>query len=39
MISDYLIAFGWAVASLASMGIGILITLALFDLSTRDADE
>ncbi len=34
----YLITFGWAVVGSISMGIGI-ITLKLFDLSTRDVNE
>ncbi len=35
----YLITFGWALVGSISMGIGIIITLKLFDLSTRDVDE
>jgi uncharacterized membrane protein YjfL (UPF0719 family) len=35
----YLITFGWAVIGSVSMGIGIIITLRLFDLSTRKVDE
>ncbi len=34
-----LITFGWALVGSISMGIGIIITLRLFDLSTRDVDE
>ena len=35
----YLITFGWAIIGSVSMGIGIIITLKLFDLSTRNVDE
>lgn len=35
----YLITFGWAVIGSVSMGIGIIITLKLFTLSTRNVDE
>lgn len=35
----YLITFGWAVVGSLSMGIGIIITLRLFDWSTTDVDE
>lgn len=35
----YLITFGWAIVGSLSMGIGIIITIKLFDLSTRDVDE
>lgn len=35
----YLITFGWALVGSISMGIGIILTLKLFDLSTRDVDE
>lgn len=35
----YLITFGWAIVGSISMGIGIIITLKLFDLSTRDVNE
>lgn len=39
IMTAYLITFGWAVIGSVSMGIGIIITLKLFDLSTRDVDE
>ena len=43
MMSDifmaYLITFGWAIVGSLSMGIGIIITLKLFDLSTGSVDE
>ena len=35
----YLVTFGWAVTGSLSMGVGIIITLKLFDLSTRRVDE
>ncbi len=35
----YLITFGWALVGSVSMGLGIIIVLALFDLSTRKVDE
>jgi uncharacterized membrane protein YjfL (UPF0719 family) len=35
----YLITFGWAIVASVAMGIGIIITLKLFDLSTRNVDE
>jgi uncharacterized membrane protein YjfL (UPF0719 family) len=35
----YLITFGWAVVGSLSMGVGIIITLKMFDLSTRDVNE
>ena len=35
----YLITFGWAIVGSVSMGFGIIITLKMFDWSTRDVDE
>ncbi len=35
----YLITFGWAIVGSVSMGVGIVIALKLFDLSTRNVDE
>ena len=35
----YLITFGWAIVGSVSMGIGIVIAIKLFDLSTRKVDE
>lgn len=35
----YLITFGWAIVGSVSMGIGIVITLKMFDWSTKDVDE
>lgn len=37
--SAYLITFGWAIVGSLGMGIGIIITLKLFTLSTRSIDE
>lgn len=35
----YAITFGWAIVGSIGMGVGIIITLKLFDLSTRKVDE
>jgi len=35
----YAITFGWAIVGSIAMGVGIIITLKLFTLSTRDVDE
>lgn len=35
----YFVTFGWAIVGSISMGIGIIIALKLFDLSTRKVDE
>ena len=35
----YLITFGWAVVGSVSMGVGIIVTLKMFTLSTRTIDE
>jgi uncharacterized membrane protein YjfL (UPF0719 family) len=35
----YLITFGWAIIGSVSMGLGIIVTLKMFDLSTRNVDE
>jgi uncharacterized membrane protein YjfL (UPF0719 family) len=39
LLQSYLITFGWALVGSISMGLGIIITLKLFDFSTRDVDE
>jgi uncharacterized membrane protein YjfL (UPF0719 family) len=39
IFTAYLITFGWALVGSISMGIGIIIALKLFDLSTRNVDE
>ncbi len=35
----YLITFGWALVGSVSMGLGIIIALKMFDLSTTNVDE
>ena len=35
----YAITFGWAIVGSAGMGLGIIIALKMFTLSTRDVDE
>ncbi len=35
----YLITLGWALVGSISMGIGIIIAIKLFDLSTSNVDE
>lgn len=35
----YAITFGWAIVGSVSVGIGIIIALKLFDLSTTKVDE
>lgn len=39
IIEAYLITFGWALVGSISMGIGIIIAVRLFDLSTTKVDE
>ncbi len=39
ILQAYLITFGWALVGSLSMGVGIIITLKLFTISTRDIDE
>ena len=39
IFTAYLVTFGWAVVGSVAMGTGIIITLKLFDLSTRNVDE
>lgn len=39
IVHAYLITFGWALVGSLSMGIGILLTLKIFALSTREVDE
>jgi uncharacterized membrane protein YjfL (UPF0719 family) len=39
IFTAYLVTFGWALVGSISMGIGIIITLKMFDLSTRNVDE
>jgi len=35
----YLVTFGWAIVGSISMGVGIILTIRLFDWSTKDVDE
>lgn len=39
ILRAYLITFGWAIVGSVAMGVGIIIALKLFDLSTRNVDE
>jgi uncharacterized membrane protein YjfL (UPF0719 family) len=39
LVLAYLITFGWAIVGSISMGVGIIIALKLFALSTREIDE
>lgn len=39
ILKAYLITFGWAIVGSLAMGCGIIITLKLFDWSTRTVDE
>jgi len=39
IIKAYLITFGWAIVGSVSMGLGIIIALKMFTMSTREVDE
>lgn len=39
IITAYAITFGWALVASLSVGVGIIIALKLFDLSTPNVDE
>jgi uncharacterized membrane protein YjfL (UPF0719 family) len=39
IVTAYLITFGWAIVGSVAMGVGIIIALKLFTLSTRNVDE
>ena len=39
ILKAYLITFGWAIVGSVAMGLGIIIALWMFDLSTRKVDE
>ncbi len=39
IFTAYAITFGWAIVGSISMGIGIVIALKIFDLSTPKVDE
>ena len=39
ILRAYVVTFGWAILGSIAMGVGIIIALKLFDLSTRKVDE
>lgn len=39
IFTAYLITFGWAIVGSIGMGLGIIIALKMFDLSTTRVDE
>lgn len=39
ILNAYAITFGWAIVGSFSMGLGIIIALKMFDLSTSKVDE
>ena len=39
ILTAYAITFGWAIVGSIAMGVGIIIALKLFDLSTREINE
>ena len=39
ILRAYLITFGWAIVGSVSMGLGIIIALKMFTISTRKVDE
>jgi uncharacterized membrane protein YjfL (UPF0719 family) len=39
ILTAYLVTMGWAIVGSVAMGVGIIITLKLFTLSTRSVDE
>lgn len=39
IVHAYLVTFGWAIVGSIAMGLGIIIALKLFDLSTPKLDE
>ena len=39
ILRAYLITFGWAIVGSVGMGMGIIIALKMFTLSTREVDE
>lgn len=39
IFTAYMITFGWAIVGSVAMGLGIIIALKMFDLSTRNVDE
>jgi uncharacterized membrane protein YjfL (UPF0719 family) len=39
ILEAYLITFGWAIVGSVAMGLGIIIAVKMFDLSTTKVDE
>lgn len=39
LLHAYAVTFGWAIVGSIAMGLGIIIALKMFDLSTRNVDE
>lgn len=39
IIMDYIITFGWAIVGSISIGVGVIITLWMFDKFTHGIDE
>jgi uncharacterized membrane protein YjfL (UPF0719 family) len=39
ILRAYAITFGWTIVGSVGMGLGIIIALKMFDLSTRDVNE
>lgn len=39
ILLSYLITFGWAIVGSVSMGLGIIIAVKMFELSTHRVDE
>jgi uncharacterized membrane protein YjfL (UPF0719 family) len=39
ILQAYAITFGWAIVGSVGMGLGIIIALKMFDMSTRGVDE
>lgn len=39
ILNAYLITFGWAIVGSVAMGLGIIIALKMFTLSTKNVDE
>lgn len=39
ILKAYIVTFGWAIVGSIAMGLGIIIALKLFTLSTRKVDE
>lgn len=39
ILMDYIITFGWAIVGSISIGVGVIITLWMFDKFTNNLDE